>query len=153
MGLDGLLRVRDGELSGILNGIDTEVWNPATDPMIAAPFSAKKLAARADNKNALQTRLGLAHEANRLLVGVVSRLSWQKGLDLLLDCLPVLAECDAQLALLGAGDPALEAAFQERRRTIRGGSASISAMRSASPISSRPAPTPFWCPRASSPAA
>jgi starch synthase len=113
MGLDGLLRVRDGDLSGILNGIDTEVWNPETDPMIATLYSAKKLAARADNKKALQTRLGLAHEANRLLVGVVSRLSWQKGLDLLLDCLPVLAECNGQLALLGSGDPALEAAFQD----------------------------------------
>jgi starch synthase len=113
MGLDGLLRARAGELSGILNGIDVDVWNPETDSLIAAPFSAKKLAARLENKKALQARLGLSREADRLLIGVVSRLSWQKGLDLLLECLPVLEQCDAQLALLGSGDPALEAAFQE----------------------------------------
>ncbi|WP_374544863.1 glycogen synthase GlgA [Rhodoblastus sp.] len=120
MGLDGLLRARASELSGILNGIDVDVWNPETDPLIAAPFSAKKLGARADNKKALQARLALAREPERLLVGVVSRLSWQKGLDLLLACLPVLEQCDAQLALLGSGDPALEAAFQEAAQTHPG---------------------------------
>ena len=90
MGLDGLLRARGDDVSGILNGIDVEVWNPEADPMIAAPFSAKKPAGRAENKKALQARLGLAREPDRLLVGVVSRLSWQKGLDLLLACLPAV---------------------------------------------------------------
>jgi starch synthase len=120
MGLDGLLRARAGELSGILNGIDIGVWNPETDPMIAAPFSAKKLSARAANKSALQARLGLARDPEKLLIGVVSRLSWQKGLDLLLACLPLFDECNAQLALLGAGDPALEAAFQEAAQSHPG---------------------------------
>ena len=99
MGLDGLLRMRGSQLAGVLNGIDTEVWNPETDAMIAAPFSAKKLAARAENKKALQARMGLAHAPDRLLIGVVSRLSWQKGLDLLLACLHFFDEHNAQLAL------------------------------------------------------
>ena len=113
MGLDGLLRGRAGELSGILNGIDTDVWNPETDPMIAAPYTAKSLAGRAANKKALQERFGLARDDKKFLVGVVSRLSWQKGLDLLLGCLPTFDACDAQLVLLASGDPGLEAAFQE----------------------------------------
>ncbi|MCI4678714.1 glycogen synthase GlgA [Rhodoblastus acidophilus] len=113
MGLDGLLRARAEQLAGVLNGIDVEVWNPETDPMIVAPFTRKKIAARAENKKALQARMGLAHAPDRLLVGVVSRLSWQKGLDLLLACLPFFEEHNAQLVLLGTGDPALEAAFQE----------------------------------------
>ncbi len=116
MGLDGLLRMRGSQLAGVLNGIDTEVWNPETDAMIAAPFSAKKLAARAENKKALQARMGLAHAPDRLLIGVVSRLSWQKGLDLLLACLHFFDEHNAQLALLGAGDAALEAVFQDAAR-------------------------------------
>jgi starch synthase len=112
MGLDGLLRARAGDLVGILNGIDVNVWNPETDPLIA-PFSTRKLAARAANKQALQARLGLAREPDKLVFGVVSRLSWQKGLDLLLAVLPLLDSCNAQLALLGSGDYALEAAFQD----------------------------------------
>jgi starch synthase len=119
MGLDGLLRVRAGDLAGILNGIDVEVWNPETDPLIA-PYSVRKIAARSANKAALQARLGLAREPDKLVFGVVSRLSWQKGLDLLLECLPFLDECNAQLALLGSGDPALEAAFRDAAQHHRG---------------------------------
>jgi len=120
MGLDGLLRARASELSGILNGIDTDVWNPETDPLIAAPYSAKSLTGRAANKKALQERFGLARDDKKFLVGVVSRLSWQKGLDVLLGCLPTLDACDAQLALLASGDIGLEAAFQEASQTQAG---------------------------------
>ena len=120
MGLDGLMRNRAGDLAGILNGIDVEVWNPEADPLISSPYSLKKMAPRAGNKRALQARLGLAREPDRLLFGVVSRLSWQKGLDLLLECLPLLDECQAQLALLGSGDQALEAAFQDAAQQHRG---------------------------------
>jgi starch synthase len=119
MGLDGLLRTRAGDLSGILNGIDTEVWNPETDPFIA-PYSVKSLAGRLANKRALQERFGLARDDKKFLIGVVSRLSWQKGLDLLLGCLPALEACDAQLALLVSGDLGLEAAFQEASQTHAG---------------------------------
>lgn len=111
MGMDGLLRARAAVTQGILNGIDDAVWNPATDTLIARKFNVARLAARQANKAALQARLGLAAEPGRLLFGVVSRLTWQKGMDLLLDTIPDLLEQGAQLALLGSGDAALERDF------------------------------------------
>ncbi len=113
MGFEGLLRARGAAVSGILNGIDTQEWNPATDRHLAAPFEAGRWTARARNKAALQARLGLTPDPQALLYGVVSRLSWQKGLDLLLASLSSLLETGAQLALLGAGEPELEAGFRE----------------------------------------
>ena len=112
MGFDGLLRHRAGVVSGILNGIDTTVWNPAADPLIAAPFDRATLDRRTANKTALQARMGLTQDAAAPLFGVVSRLTGQKGMDVLLSCLPVLRALGAQLALLGSGDPGLEAAFR-----------------------------------------
>jgi starch synthase len=111
MGLDGLLRHRAAVLSGILNGIDSTHWNPAADPHLAAQFDRRHLAARARNKAALQERLGLVVDATAPLLGVVSRLTWQKGMDLLLEALPVIGGMGAQLALIGTGDGALEAGF------------------------------------------
>jgi starch synthase len=111
MGMDGLLRARSRVLSGILNGIDDTVWNPSDDDLIAERFSVPRLARRTVNKLALQARLGLDHGHDTLLVGVVSRLTDQKGLDLLLEALPGLLERGAQLALLGSGDRAMQAAF------------------------------------------
>jgi len=108
MGLGGLLRERADVLSGILNGIDIEVWNPATDPDIAARFSAEQIAERAANKAALQRRFGLDPVPDAMLLGVISRLSWQKGLDLLLDNIPTLLSEGIQLALLGSGDRDLQ---------------------------------------------
>ena len=108
MGLDGLLRARSGVVQGILNGIDTEVWDPSDDPRIAAPYGITRLARRKANKQAVQQRFGLPAAPDTLLFGVVSRLTWQKGLDLLLDALPTLLRHGAQLAVLGSGDPALE---------------------------------------------
>jgi len=101
MGLGGLLRGRSAILSGILNGIDTAVWNPKTDPHIVSRFSNEKLQHRAENKVALQLRLGLQPSSDGLLLGAISRLSWQKGLDLLLADLPGLLDDGMQLALLG----------------------------------------------------
>ncbi|QPF86425.1 glycogen synthase GlgA [Bradyrhizobium genosp. L] len=108
MGLGGLLRARADVLSGILNGIDIAVWNPLTDPDIAARFSADAPAARASNKAALQQRFGLDPSPDALLLGVISRLSWQKGLDLLLETMPTLLGEGMQLALLGSGDRDLQ---------------------------------------------
>jgi len=108
MGLDGVLRARRGAISGILNGIDTRVWDPATDPLIAKQYDARQLAARGVNKQALQARLGLTPSGKTLLYGVVSRLTGQKGVDLLLQALPALIEQGAQLAVLGSGEAALE---------------------------------------------
>ncbi len=115
MGLDGLLRARSRHVSGILNGIDDEVWDPAADPHLVQPFDRDRLEARAANKAALQERLGLKPDPDALLFGVVSRLSEQKGLDLVLAALSRLLKDDAQLALLGAGDPTLEGSFEAAR--------------------------------------
>jgi starch synthase len=112
MGLGGLLRERSKALSGILNGIDTSVWNPETDRHIAARFSAQELQRRAANKAALQRRFGLDPSPDALLLGVISRLSWQKGLDLLLESVPTILDGGMQLALLGSGDPDLQDRYQ-----------------------------------------
>ncbi len=111
MGLDGLLRYRANVLSGIMNGIDDTAWNPATDQLIPARFSASQIAARAHNKAALQQRMGLEPNPDALLVGVVSRLTSQKGLDMLLDHIDSLIASGMQLALLGSGEPDLERAI------------------------------------------
>ncbi|HUO23553.1 MAG TPA: glycogen synthase GlgA [Caulobacteraceae bacterium] len=113
MGLQGLLRGRSDRLSGILNGIDIEVWNPAADPLLAAPFSAHDIGARAADKAALQARFGLEPDPDALLFGVISRLGWQKGLDLLLEALPTLLGEGGQLAVLGSGDPGLQSGFAQ----------------------------------------
>lgn len=113
MGLEGLLRYRSDALTGILNGIDTDVWNPAADPSIAQVFDSATLGGRATNKAALQSAFGLELAPKAPLFGVVSRLSWQKGLDLLLAAMPALLESGGQLAMLGSGDTQLETAFLE----------------------------------------
>ncbi|PZR11206.1 MAG: glycogen synthase GlgA [Azospirillum brasilense] len=111
MGLDGLLRSRGTDVSGILNGIDETVWNPAADPLLTAPYGREHPERRAANKAALQAAMGLEVDASAPLLGVVSRLTWQKGMDLVLAALPALTEGGMQLALLGAGDKPLEEGF------------------------------------------
>jgi starch synthase len=113
MGLDGLLRGRSGVLSGILNGLDTAIWDPAADPLLPARFSAADPSPRAANKAALQARFGLAQDAAAPLFAFIGRLTWQKGVDLLLDALPALLEAGGQLALLGTGEAALEQACRD----------------------------------------
>jgi starch synthase len=108
MGLQGMLRAREADLSGILNGIDTEVWNPATDPALKARYRTPKGKVR--NKRALRREFGLPDTPGPLAV-VVSRLTHQKGLDLLLEALPAFVDRGGQLALLGSGDPDLERSF------------------------------------------
>jgi starch synthase len=114
MGMDGLLRARGPALSGILNGIDTAVWNPAKDAALPQTYTRKTLEQRAANKAALCARFGLKRDA--LLFGVVSRLTTQKGLDLLPASLPVLSRLGAVLVILGAGQPELERAIQAAAR-------------------------------------
>jgi starch synthase len=108
MGLQGMLRARETDLTGILNGIDMNVWDPATDPMIRARYRTPKGKAR--NKRALRREFGLPDTPGPLAV-VVSRLTHQKGLDLLLEALPAFVDRGGQLALLGSGDAELERAF------------------------------------------
>jgi len=110
-GLDGVIRGRGADVSGVLNGVDGAVWNPATDASLATRYSPTQLQGKAACKRALQTELGLAVKPEVPLFGLVSRLTSQKGLDLLLGALPGLLRRGGQLALQGSGDPALEAAF------------------------------------------
>jgi starch synthase len=108
MGLAGLLRWRRNALVGILNGIDTKQWDPATDPLIEHHYDGAGLDAKRANKTALQRQLGLVPRDDRPLLGVVSRMTAQKGLDLLLPIADALAALPVQLVMLGTGDPALE---------------------------------------------
>lgn len=104
MGMEGVLQARKADLTGIVNGIDTDVWNPETDPNIKG-FKTPR--GKAANKAALQAEFGLDKSDGPLCV-LVSRLSGQKGIDLLIEALPTLIERGGQLALLGSGDPGLE---------------------------------------------
>lgn len=112
MGLEGLLALREADLYGIVNGIDAGIWNPATDPSLKSGYTATTLKARAANKRAVAERFGLDPASDDgPLFCVVSRLTWQKGMDLLTECLDGLVAEGAQLAVLGSGDAALENAF------------------------------------------
>jgi starch synthase len=119
MGLDGLLRERQMDLHGILNGIDLDVWDPETDASLIATYSATKLAGKAKNRAELEARFGLTKSDGPIFC-VVSRLTSQKGLDMLLDCLPDLVAQGGRLALLGTGDPQLERAFVDASNRYRG---------------------------------
>ena len=110
-GLDGVIRGRAGHVSGILNGVDGTIWNPEKDTGLVARYTAQDFRGKALCKQALQTEMGLDVQADAPVFGLVSRLSAQKGLDLLLGALPGMLRRGGQLALQGTGDPALEAAF------------------------------------------
>lgn len=107
-GLDEPLRNRGSDLVGILNGIDTDVWNPATDTLIEAPFTAADLTARAANRAALHARCGFVDD-DVPLATVVTRLTHQKGVDLLAPLIPLLSQIPMRLAILGSGDAGLAA--------------------------------------------
>jgi starch synthase len=102
-GLHQLLEARRDRLVGILNGIDTEVWNPATDPLLPVPYDASDLGGKAASRAALIERLGLATPKGPV-IGVISRLVHQKGIDLVLPAVPFLGGLDAVMVVLGDGD-------------------------------------------------
>lgn len=110
-GLEGLLRARAAQLTGILNGIDTKLWNPATDRFLPHHYSAADLAGKARNKRALQRRLRFQESDDVPLLSVVSRLTHQKGLDLLAEIGTEIVSRGAQLVVLGSGEKDLESAF------------------------------------------
>jgi starch synthase len=110
MGLDGLLRGREDRLSGIVNGIDVETWDPNTDPHVAATFDRDALFRRVINKRALEAEFALEEDDTPLLA-VVSRLTWQKGLDILAESCDDIVAAGCRLAVVGSGDRMLEGAF------------------------------------------
>ena len=115
-GLEGAVRARGGHVSGILNGIDVEVWNPATDAALPSRYDAARMQGKHECRLELQRELGLEPDGNALLLAIVSRLSAQKGLDLVLEALPALLDDGVQLAVQGTGDPVLEAALRAAAR-------------------------------------
>lgn len=115
-GLEGVLRGRVSDLHGILNGIDTVQWDPAHDPHLAANYAAGQPKGKAQCKRALQRACGLAEDAQVPLFGMISRLTEQKGLDLLEGALPELARRPLQLVVLGSGEARYERMLQDAAR-------------------------------------
>lgn len=106
-GLDGVIRARKHVLHGIVNGIDAETWDPSKDPFLPAPYSLSDMTGKARCKTALQRELGLRQQKVPLL-GVIARLTSQKGIDLVLEVIPELLELRVQVAILGTGDAQYE---------------------------------------------
>lgn len=112
-GLDGLMRARSNSLRGIVNGIDYEDFNPETDKHIAHPYNAKNFRKeKAKNKADLQAQVGLPVDEKKFMVGIVSRLTDQKGLDLIQGVMDELCSEDMQLIVLGTGDERYENMFR-----------------------------------------
>ena len=115
-GLEGLLSQRQNKLSGILNGIDTMAWNPESDPNIKNHYSIKKVVNKKRNTQALRTQLNLAPTTAPLL-GIITRLAEQKGIDLLIPIIPQIIKSGAQIVILGSGDKGLESSLQNLAKT------------------------------------
>ncbi len=128
MGLQALLRARNSTLSGILNGIDDQEWNPATDPLISANYTAQKMAGKKVCKKALLDELGLDGSTERPVVGIITRLTGHKGINLMQKTLPrLMQKRDFSLAVLGSGEyryenffSSLEQAYRDRVCFYRG---------------------------------
>src|SRR5687768_1773756 len=118
MGLEGLVVSRGDDVGGILNGIANE-WSPATDGSLDVNYSAKTIASRTANKRVLEKEFGLDRDDGPVLI-VVSRLTWQKGMDVLPEVLDHLVGNGARLALLGSGDATIEKALRDGAARHRG---------------------------------
>ncbi|WND02188.1 glycogen synthase GlgA [Temperatibacter marinus] len=120
MGFGGLLNAIKDRVSGITNGIDQGIWDPESDPQITASYSAQSLAGKALCKKALQEKMGLTRSVKKPLFCVISRLTTQKGLDLVLKAIPHLLKNGAQIAILGSGDHDLEHRYLEAADKYKG---------------------------------
>ena len=116
-GFDAVLRAR-GELTGILNGIDYDLWNPATDALIPQRYDASSLEKKESNKKALCARTGLTYDEAVPLIGMVTRIVAQKGFEIIAPVLSEILSMPAQLVLLGSGDPYFEHIFHEAARVF-----------------------------------
>ncbi len=119
-GLEGVLAKRKDSLYGIVNGIDLEDWNPQTDKEIVAQFSAEKIDKKWINKNALQKENGLVLDPKQPLLGVVSRLVDQKGMDILIPALPAMMQRGIQIVLLGTGEEKYHQVLRELAKKNKG---------------------------------
>jgi len=119
MGLDGLINMRSTDLYGIVNGIDTDIWNPETDKQLVSTYTAKTLKARAPNRAAVEDRFSLDRDDSPI-VCVISRLTWQKGMDILAAVVDGIVARGARLAILGSGDAGLEGALLAAAARHRG---------------------------------
>jgi starch synthase len=113
IGFDGILRARASRLRGILNGIDTQQWNPELDVLLPNRYTRDNLRGKGACKTALQARVGLSTDRKAMLFAVVSRLTPQKGIDLVLGALPQLLDTGAQIVVLGQGEPGLQQALHD----------------------------------------
>ncbi|SON56302.1 Glycogen synthase 1 [Hartmannibacter diazotrophicus] len=120
MGMEGVLNERATATSGILNGIDLDIWNPETDAELAQTYSQARLGSRSANKKKVQQAFGLATDSSALLFCVISRLTYQKGLDLLVPHLGEIVHRGGQVALLGSGEAGLERVFTDAARQFPG---------------------------------
>ena len=114
-GLDEILKIRAFKLNGIVNGIDTEVYNPETDPLIYKPFSAEDISGKAVNKAELQKEMGLPERADVPVIGIVSRLVGHKGFDLVKAVFEDMLKADVQFAILGSGEWEFETFFYDMK--------------------------------------
>jgi len=115
--MQGLLAHRASALTGILNGIDTDAWDPESDPYIAKYYNASRLPVKLENKRALQERMLVERDDDIPLVGMVGRFTPQKGLDLVHECAGDIIGAPAQLVILGSGDASLQESFQQLARS------------------------------------
>ena len=112
-GLEEHLRYHNNKVLGIVNGIDTDIWNPATDKLLASKYDAESaIKNKKANKKALQESLGLDVEDNKMVIGLISRLTNQKGLDIVNDVIPGIMDGNTQVVVLGTGDARYEDTFR-----------------------------------------
>ena len=119
MGMDAILRWRGAAVAGIVNGIDTDVWNPATDAHLAATYDVATLPLRDVNRRAIEDRFALDHDAS-LLICMITRLTTQKGIDLVIAALDAIVASGARLVVLGSGDAIFERALQDAAARMPG---------------------------------
>jgi len=124
-GLEGELRLREDSLYGVINGVDTSVWNPQSDPHLWANFDVTDLAGKAENKRRLQEELGLVVNPSIPILSVISRLAEQKGFDIIMDAFDRMMSLDVQFVLLGTGDSQYERFFQTAQARYAGRVASM----------------------------
>jgi phosphoglucomutase len=124
MGLEGVIQARADKVFGIVNGIDGHIWNPTKDPALATCYDIAALTRRGVNKRAIEARFRLRPDDGPLFT-VISRLTWQKGMDVLVNELDTLVDAGGRLAVLGAGEPSLETAFLQASTRFPGRVATI----------------------------